>query len=66
MSAVVIGILVSILGLLGLILASNAIDAGMYHFGFALFGFAVLYVFWLIKTAFDSSDRARQSSARIE
>lgn len=58
MSAVVIGALVSILGLLGLILASNAIDTGMYHFGFALFGFAVLYVFWLIKTAFDTTDRA--------
>jgi len=66
MSAVVIGALVSILGVLGLILASNAIDAGMYHFGFALFGFAVFYVFWLIKTGFDSSDRAQQSPARVE
>ena len=60
MSAVVIGTLVSILGLLGLMLASNAIDTGMYHFGFALFGFAVFYAFWLIKTAFDASDRAQQ------
>jgi len=66
MSAVVFGALVAILGVLGLILASNAIDVGMYHFGFALFGFAVFYVFWLIKTAFDSSDRAHQSSARTE
>lgn len=54
MSALVIGSLVSILGLLGLFLASHAIDTGMYHFGFALFGFALFYVFWLIKTHFDA------------
>ncbi len=53
MSAFVIGTLMSILGLLGLILAANAIDAGMLHFGFALFGFAIFYVFWLIKKYFD-------------
>ena len=57
MSAVVIGALVSILGLLGLILAGNPIDPGMYHFGIALFGFAVFYLFWLIKTAFRSIER---------
>ena len=57
MSAWVIGALVSGLGLLGLVLASNALDTGMYHFGFALFGFAVLYVFWLIKTHFDAPRR---------
>jgi hypothetical protein len=53
MSAVVIGSLVSLLGLLGLILAGGAIDNGMYHFGLALFGFALFYVFWLIKKHFD-------------
>ena len=55
MSAWVIGALVSMLGLLGLVLASNALDAGMYHFGFALFGFAVFFIFWLIKTHFDAT-----------
>ncbi len=53
MSAFVIGSLVAILGLLGLIVAANAIDAGMLHFGFALFGFAIFFVFWLIKRHFD-------------
>ena len=56
MSAVVIGSLVSLLGLCGLILAGGAIDTGMYHFGFALFGFALLYVFWLIKKHFDNAE----------
>ena len=57
MSAVVIGSLVSILGLFGLVLAANAIDQGMYHFGFALFGFALFYVLWLIKGHFDAAER---------
>jgi hypothetical protein len=56
MSAVVIGALVSVLGLFGLVLASRAIDTGMYHFGLALFGFAVLYVLWLVKTHFDRAE----------
>ena len=53
MSAWVIGALVSVLGLVGLVLAGHALDAGMYHFGFALFAFAVFFAFWLIKTHFD-------------
>jgi len=52
-STVILGALVSVLGLLGLILADGAIDIGMYHFGLALFGFALFYVFWLIKKHFD-------------
>jgi len=59
MSAVVIGSVVSLLGLFGLILAGGAIDTGMYHFGFALFAFAFLYVFWLIKKYFDTAEARR-------
>jgi len=59
MSAVVIGSAVSLLGLFGAILAGGAIDTGMYHFGFALFGFAFLYVFWLIKKHFDPTPTRR-------
>lgn len=58
MSAWVIGALMSLCGILGLVLASGALDAGMYHFGFALFGFSVLFVFWLIKSHFDEAARA--------
>ena len=56
MSAIVIGSLLSILGLIGLVLAGGAIDSGMYHFGLALFAFAVFYDLWLIKTYFDAVD----------
>jgi len=57
MSAWIIGAVVSGFGVFGLVLASGAIDTGMYHFGLALFGFSVLYVFWLIKTQFDEGER---------
>jgi hypothetical protein len=53
MSAIVIGALLSLLGLLGLVLAGGAIDAGMYHFGLALFAFAFFFDIWLIKIHFD-------------
>jgi ABC-type maltose transport system permease subunit len=56
MSAVVIGTLLSLLGLFGLVLAGGAIDSGMYQFGIALFGFAVLFDLWLIKKYFDAND----------
>jgi hypothetical protein len=57
MSAIVIGTLLSILGLLGLVLAGGAIDAGLYQFGLALFGFAFLFDLWLVKTYFDALER---------
>ena len=40
-------------------LAGGAIDIGMYNFGLALFGFASLYVFWLIKRHFDAAEASR-------
>ena len=56
MSAVVIGSLLSLLGLFGLVLAGGAIDSGMFHFGLALFGFAFFFDMWLVKTYFDALD----------
>ena len=53
MSAMVIGALLSVLGVFGLVLAGGALDSGMYHFGLALFGFAFFFDLWLIKTHFD-------------
>ena len=60
MSAVIIGALLAILGLCGLVLASGAIDNGMFHFGLCLFGFAVFFDWWLIKAYFDEIEAARQ------
>ena len=47
---------VAILGLIGLFLAAGAADGGIYLFGLALFVFAVLYVFALIKQSFDAQE----------
>jgi Zn-dependent membrane protease YugP len=57
-SAAVIGAAIAVLGLVGLVLARNAIDSGMNEFGWALFGFAVFFVLWLIKKHFDAIDQA--------
>lgn len=57
MSAVVIGTLLSLVGLVGLILAGDAVDAGMFHFGLALFGFAFFFDLWLVKMHFDGLTR---------
>ena len=57
MSAIIIGTLLSILGLIGLILAGGAIDTGMFHFGLSLFGFAFFFDLWLVKTYFDGLER---------
>jgi hypothetical protein len=59
MSALFLGTLAVLLGLLGAVLAANAIDIGMYTFGFGLIGFALVYVFWLVKTHFDEQERSR-------
>ncbi len=51
------GGVVAILGVSGLFLAAGAADRGIYLFGLALFAFAILYVFALIKQGFDSQER---------
>jgi hypothetical protein len=53
MSEIIIGTLVTALGLLGLVASANALDQGMATFGFALFLFAVFFDFWLVKKAYD-------------
>jgi hypothetical protein len=55
----ILGSIAGLFGLLGAVLAANAIDTGMYLFGFGLIGFAVLYGFWLIKDHFDCEERSR-------
>ncbi len=58
MSQWIVGIVSGLFGLLGLFLASHAVDDGMSVFGFALFAFGVLMVFWLTKKAFDAGEAA--------
>jgi hypothetical protein len=56
MSYWIAGAVSGLFGLLGLFLASRAVDDGMYVFGFALFGFGILMVFSMMKQAFDAGE----------
>ncbi len=53
-SDLIIGLLMVVFGLLGLILASHAVDIEMYIFGLSLTGFAVLFVFGQVRRHFDT------------
>jgi len=58
-SDLIVGLLTAALGLIGLFLASGAHDDEMYVFGLSLAGFAVVFVFGLIRRHFDRADAAR-------
>ena len=60
-SSILVGALVLALGLVGLILASGAMDSEMYVFGLSLAGFAALFGFGLIRAHYDRLDAARRS-----
>jgi len=65
MSHWIVGFVSGLLGLLGIFLASRAVDAGMYVFGFALLGFGILMVFWLMRHAFDTSEAASRRASEL-
>ncbi len=62
-SSILVGALVLLLGLVGLILASGAMDGGMYVFGLSLAGFAAAFGFGLIRAHYDRIDAARHEGA---
>ncbi len=62
-SSWLVGGVVALLGLVGLFLASRALDPGVELFGLALFLFAVLFVFGLIRRAWDARERAEAEDA---
>jgi hypothetical protein len=61
----IVGGIVSLLGVIGLFLAANAKDNGIYLFGFAIVAFAILYVFAAIKQSYDRKSADNSSVARI-
>jgi hypothetical protein len=63
MSNWIVCIVSGLFGLLGLFLAANAVDDGIYVFGFALFGFGILMNFWIINLAYDATERAQRRIA---
>ena len=65
-SEVVVGVLVLVLGLVGLVLASGALDGGMFLFGLSLAGFAALFGLRTIKRHYDRIDEARHAGGRHE
>ena len=60
----VVGGVVSLLGVIGLFLAANAKDNGIYLFGFAIAAFAIFYVFAAIKHSYDQKPADGRSAAR--
>ena len=64
MSNWIVGIASGLIGLLGLFLASHAVDDGMYVFGFALLVFGIFMVFWLMKHAFDAEAAGKADATR--
>ncbi|UYN94617.1 MAG: hypothetical protein KIT25_21740 [Enhydrobacter sp.] len=58
MSHWIMGILSALFGLIGLFMASAAHDTGIFLFGMAIMLFAVLFCWWMIKTAYDEAERA--------
>lgn len=48
-----VGTAVTVLGLVGLMMAGKAEDLGVYLFGILLFAFAVAFDFFLIKLGYD-------------
>jgi hypothetical protein len=58
-SDLIVGILMTVFGLVGLILAAGATDDEMYVFGLSLAGFAVVFVIGLIRRHYDKQDARR-------
>jgi hypothetical protein len=63
-SDLIVGLLMAALGLIGLILASGALDDEMYVFGLSLFSFACVFVLGLVRRHFDKLEAARAASNR--
>jgi hypothetical protein len=62
-SDLIVGLLMSLFGLIGLIAAAGATDNEMYVFGLSLAGFAVVFVVGLIRRHFDKQDARRRRGA---
>jgi hypothetical protein len=58
-SNLIVGLLMLVFGIIGLILASGALDDEMYVFGLSLFGFACLFIFGQIRRHFDQLEAVR-------
>jgi hypothetical protein len=58
-SDLIVGLLMAAFGLIGLILASGAMDDEMFVFGLSLFGFATVFLLGLVRRHFDKQETNR-------
>ncbi len=58
-SDLIVGLLMTALGIIGLFLASGAHDNEMYIFGLSLAGFSCLFLLGLVRRHYDRLDAAR-------
>lgn len=63
-SALVIGALMAVFALIGLMLASHALDVEMSIFGWSLAAFAFVFLFGLIRRHFDQEAAAKNEEVR--
>jgi hypothetical protein len=61
-----VGAAVAAVGLLGLFLASRALDPALMLFGLMLFAFAILFDFGLIRRCYDAREAAAASAAAAQ
>lgn len=62
-SDLIVGLLMAVLGVIGLFLASGALDDEMYVFGLSLAGFAAVFELGLIRYHFDRLEAVRARAA---
>ena len=61
MSDVIVGLLMTALGLIGLVMASGALDNEIYIFGLSLAGFAFVFLLGLVRAYYDRQAAARRT-----
>ncbi len=64
LSALIVAAMMAALGLVGLILASGALDDEIFIFGLSLAGFAAIFGFGLIRRYFDRAEAVRAKAVR--
>jgi hypothetical protein len=55
----IVGAAVAVLALIGLVVAAKAHDTTMYWVGLAIFVFAILFIFNMVKRSFDTAEQAK-------
>ncbi len=61
-SDLVVAAMMNIFGIVGLVLASRAVDSEMYVFGLSLAGFSYVFILGQIRRHFDTLDMARAAA----